>query len=158
MREKKTLLTNTAFDMLLCPGVFAIFHQELNTIANIPKHALVFKAHWQQMIVFADLPIIGIFFCPIEFRNENESESDIKNIDTDCERDFHAKTLKIDSQLRKHHLSESCKGKENATVKYHQSFTNEAVRPVDNERLQKHSSYFHKTYFQFLYRLSDGPI
>ena len=49
------------------------------------------------MLVFADLPIRN-FFCPIEFRNENESESDIKKIDTDCERDFHAKTLKIDSQ------------------------------------------------------------
>ena len=45
------------------------------------------------MSIFTDLPT-RIFFCPIESRNENESESDSKNIDID----FHAKTLKRESQ------------------------------------------------------------
>ena len=45
------------------------------------------------MSIFTDLQL-GFFFCPIESRNENESESDSKNIDID----FHAKTLKRESQ------------------------------------------------------------
>jgi len=47
------------------------------------------------MSIFTDLPTrIFFFFCPIESRNENESESDSKKIDID----FHAKTLKRESQ------------------------------------------------------------